>query len=110
MTDLLVFITTKHVGDVPAAAQSPPHPVKVAPELGVAVSVTRIPEKYVSLQSPGQVIRSPVTVPGPVTSTVRVAGDVCTGEDSASLVIAPPAAKTSSSKRISWSARRPTTL
>lgn len=55
---------------LPVPVQSPLHPVKLDPELGVAVSVTCVPLVNVSTQSAPlplkQLIPLPVTVPLPV--------------------------------------------
>jgi hypothetical protein len=60
------------VGDVPAHA--PPQPLKLAPDPGVAVSVTCDPAGSLALQpeppAEVQAIPPPVTVPLPVTETV----------------------------------------
>ncbi len=45
VTDLLEFIVNVQVVDVPE--QSPLHPLNVYPLLGVAVSVTDVPDVYV---------------------------------------------------------------
>jgi hypothetical protein len=41
---MFLVILPLHVVDVPAKAQSPPHPVKVEPESGAAVMVTAVPD------------------------------------------------------------------
>jgi hypothetical protein len=66
-----LFITTAQVGVVPE--QAPPQPVKVAPEDGVAVSVTVAFAVWLAvhvLPPAPQLIPTPVTVPLPVTVTV----------------------------------------
>ncbi len=61
-----------HLAAVPL--QSPPQPVKLMPAPGVATRPTLVPAGYCSLQSPGQSMPLPVTLPVPSTTTVRVLG------------------------------------
>ena len=64
-------IVTVQVRPVPVHA--PPHPLKVAPGEGVAVSVTDVPGLWLLLQSDAplpQLIPPPVTLPFPVTTTL----------------------------------------
>ena len=63
------------VGALPAAAHAPPHVLKTAFPLGVAVNSTLVPAAYDSVQSAPQFMPGPVTVPGPVFETVRVNPD-----------------------------------
>ena len=44
VTFMFRVILPLHVVDVPAKAQSPPHPVKVEPESGAAVRVIAVPD------------------------------------------------------------------
>jgi hypothetical protein len=56
----------------PAPEQSPCQPLNTAPAPADAVNVTDALESYDSLQSPGQLIPGPETLPLPVTDTVNV--------------------------------------
>jgi hypothetical protein len=56
--------------------QSPPHPVKVEPEFGLAVRVTTVPLEKLALQAAPQSIPTgeEVTVPPPLPVTVTLRG------------------------------------
>jgi hypothetical protein len=69
-TDLFVLMANVQVGAAPP--QSPPQPVKVVPPTAAAVNRTLVPDAYCCVQSPGQSIPVPVTLPEPVTLTVSV--------------------------------------
>jgi hypothetical protein len=71
LTLFALLIETVQVGLVPL--QAPPHPANVAPEAGVAVSVTLAPSAWLAVHvvaPPPQLMPPPVTVPGPLTETV----------------------------------------
>jgi hypothetical protein len=63
VTDVLELTVTVHV---PVPVHAPCQPVNSAPEPAVAVSVTLVPGGYPSLQSPGQSIPGPDTLPLPL--------------------------------------------
>jgi len=66
VTLMFLVILPLQVFDVPAKAQSPPHPVKVEPESGAAVMVTAVPD--VNTVPDG----FDVTVPEPVPAVASV--------------------------------------
>jgi hypothetical protein len=63
---MFLVILPLQVVDVPAKAQSPPHPVKVEPEAGAAVRVTAVPDAKVVPDG------FDVIVPEPVPAVVSV--------------------------------------
>jgi hypothetical protein len=69
VTEVLDVRVTAHV---PMPVQAPDQPANVAPELGVAVSVTGVPLAKLALHVVPQLMPEGllVTVPGPVLSTV----------------------------------------
>jgi len=66
VTYMFLVIFPLHVVDVPAKAQSPPHPVKVEPASGAALRVTAVPD---GKTEPDGV---DVMVPEPVPAVVSV--------------------------------------
>jgi len=70
LTDFAAFMVSVQVDEEPE--QEPPQPEKSLPVAGVAVRVTWVPLTWLSLQSPGQLIPEPATVPEPLVETVSV--------------------------------------
>jgi hypothetical protein len=65
---MFLVILPLHVVDVPAKAQSPPHPVKVEPESGAAVMVTAVPDANTVPDGFDVIVPEPV----PAVAVVRV--------------------------------------
>jgi hypothetical protein len=80
LTDIADVIVTTHA---PVPVQAPPQPAKLEPFVGVAVSVTRLPESKTASQNEelelqlmpgGELVTVPVPVPPIVTTSKKITG------------------------------------